>query len=153
MKVTIFILFTLMFGLSQSVLAEQNSIDAQIAAIQKAAPKERVQLMNALKRKLMQMNTQQRLETIKKMRHKFAKNSAQHAEHSEDMRHNTRQMQEHMQHKEMDHMQEMEHMQNMRQHDAAQQYMQERPEYNSGGGQQMSPGSSTGGGGTMWHRR
>ena len=47
---------------------EQVSVDAQIAAIEHASPKERVEMMNRFKMRLMQMNQKQRSQAIAKMR-------------------------------------------------------------------------------------
>jgi len=57
--------------------APQMSIDAEIAKIKSAPSSERVRLMNEFKMRVSQMNTQERLATIKKMRVKMqAKNTA-----------------------------------------------------------------------------
>ena len=56
--------------------APQMSIDAEIAKIKSAPSGERVRLMNEFKIRVSQMNTQERLATIKKMQTKMhAKNS------------------------------------------------------------------------------
>ncbi len=45
-----------------------ESIDAQIEAIQKAPAKERFRLMNALKKRLVQMKEKERIEALSKLR-------------------------------------------------------------------------------------
>jgi len=101
---TLVFLTTLLFGQGM------NSIDQQIEAIQKAPAKQRVQMMNEFKKKLMQMNQEQRMAAISKMRSKMAAHSMQHANN------------QHIETMQMDAMDKMPHIQNMNQHQAGDQF-------------------------------
>jgi len=76
--------------------SQEMSIDAQIAQIQKASPKERVKLMNRFKRRIAQMNQQERLEAIRQMKRKMHHANTQAKEHIQQMQtHEEMQMQHH----------------------------------------------------------
>ena len=106
------------------VIKQTHSIDEEIAAIQKASPQERVDLMNALKRKLMQMNKEDRMATISKMRahmssQQHAGNSYKHqSSYGEGIGKRVTNMQ-------TDNLQNVTHQQNMVQKQAVNQYKQQ----------------------------
>ena len=75
------IFIILLFGMFVSSYAE-SSIDVQIQKIRSAPPKERVQMMNALKVQLSNMNAQQRNEAISHLRTGTRVNS--HESHTND---------------------------------------------------------------------
>ncbi len=84
------IIFIILLFFVTTVVADQAprmSIDAEIAKIKSASSSERVRLMNNFKMRVSQMNTQERLATIKKMRVKMqAKNTMMPArEHMSQM--------------------------------------------------------------------
>jgi len=63
------IMIVLVFGLHASLFGVQT-MDAQIAALQHASPAKRVELMNAIKIQLSQMNAKERGAAINRLRHK-----------------------------------------------------------------------------------
>lgn len=68
---SIFIFFSILLVADEATL----SIDAQIEAIKNAPPQKRVEMMNALKRRLATMNQQQRMQAIQQMRKKMQNKS------------------------------------------------------------------------------
>ncbi len=57
----------LLTAIPLSLFGEQSSIDQQIQAIKSASPQQRVALMNKLKRELVKMNIEQRVEALTKL--------------------------------------------------------------------------------------
>ena len=113
-KQLIVMFFIFFFSFSVSAV----SIDEQIEAIKKASPQERVRLMNEFKRKLVQMNRKQRLETITKMQEQI--NHTHHVRNSWN-KPNIQTQQKHLQQMQMQNNEHMDRMQNMIQHGAGEQ--------------------------------
>jgi len=115
------------FLLSTLLLADtttSSTIDAQINQIRNADPSQRVELMNAFKQRMMQMNQEERSQAIEAMRSKMRhamKNEQQHAE----IREHTTQMQ-------MQNSGDISHYQNMNQHQTGSQFSHDEMKQNSG---------------------
>jgi len=75
------IITSLFFGVFSSLGADL-SIDAQIQNIKNAPPARRVEMMNALKVQLSEMNSQDRSATISKMRLKMGKGNSHQSNHA-----------------------------------------------------------------------
>ncbi len=71
MNMTVLISIIVLLSLHTSLFAV-SSVDAKIAALQEAAPAERVELMNAIKIQLSQMNDKERSAAINQLRQKRA---------------------------------------------------------------------------------
>jgi len=96
--------------LSILALAETLSIDSQIQKIQSASPQDRVKLMNEFKRRVAQMNAQERGAIIAAMRMK---------------------MNSHVQTMQMQHNDNMAHTQNMYQTQASHQFEHKNPSFDN----------------------
>lgn len=104
-KVQSLILGTLIAG-SLTHLSAENSVDQQIAAIQKASAQERVGLMNQFKLNLSNMNEADRIKTMNQLRERLQVRSHNK---SGDTIENQKEMQQQM--REMNQMQHMNQMQ------------------------------------------
>lgn len=95
-----------------SILGFSQSLDEQLSRLEEMNPSERVALMNQIKEELMEMNQEERLESIEKLRAKF--HTDEHASssdecESESIRHEaSSSLQEHMQNHQDEH-QALEH--------------------------------------------
>ena len=65
---TIIATAVMLIGMSTISLYAGNSIDREISKIKSASPKERVRLMNELKRRIFKLNREQRIRAIRKLR-------------------------------------------------------------------------------------
>jgi len=106
----------LLFAMLTSLHADV-SIDQQIQNIKNAPPAKRVEMMNALKVQLSNMNSQDRSASIAKMR------SQMHSKPSQQNNNNN--MNQRMQKNHSDSMQQMNGMQRTNQHQVGEQYMQD----------------------------
>lgn len=80
------IITMLLFIMTTLMADEQMTVDSQIEKIKSASPSQRVQLMNAFKIKVSQMNNQERSDAIQKMYLKMSpKNSALTNTHASKM--------------------------------------------------------------------
>ena len=69
---TIIATTVMLMGLPTVYLQAGSSLDREIAKIKSAPPKERVRLMNALKKRIFSLNREQRIRAIKKLRRYIA---------------------------------------------------------------------------------
>ena len=69
---TIVVTTVMLIAIASTSADAKSSIDIEISKIKSASPKERVKLMNALKRKIFRLNRAQRIQAIRKLRSSIA---------------------------------------------------------------------------------
>ena len=69
---TIVVTTVMLIAIASTYADAKSSIDIEISKIKSASPKERVKLMNALKRKIFRLNRAQRIQAIRKLRSSIA---------------------------------------------------------------------------------
>ena len=87
----------LMLGGTMPLMAETTDIDAQIEAIMQADAAERHTLMNAFKKRLSEMNAEERAEAIAKLRAQSGNESGQNGERQRTQMQQMQQMQQRQQ--------------------------------------------------------